>query len=159
METASRFASSSITTAPTARMKAFETVTPDSHPAVPKVLSYLESISHKNMRAFAESFGPHRQAPFFANLPGGVRVQTIQKFIDMHQGFFESDTSRFEYGSLTQGIGGDDFFMGSVTAKVILPNGSQREVAIDMTFFKVNDFWIPSRFINTVLDASQIVIH
>jgi hypothetical protein len=80
----------------------------------------------------------------------------------MHQDFLESSSFRFEYGELTHGIGGSDFFTCSVPARVTLPDGKQREVCIDMTFFKSSNShpaWIPGRFINTVVDSNQAVFY
>ncbi len=136
----------------------FEQVTPDCHPAVSTGSAYLDTVCAKDLKQFAAALAPQIQAPFFANLPGGVRVTDVNQFIEMHRSFFQSDRSRFEYRSLSHGVGDRNFFLCSLSAFVVLPNGSEREVYIDMTLFLCQGLWIPRRFINTVIQPSQIVL-
>ena len=134
----------------------FSKIAKDSHPAVKYAIACLDSIVHKNLDQFAASF--ERKSVIFANLPGGVQVTSVQKFVEMHRAFFASSTSRFSYGDLQQGVGGADFFTCSIPAHVILPNGAERDVYIDMTLILEEGTWVPIRFINTVVDSKQIVI-
>jgi hypothetical protein len=139
-------------------IRTFDKVTRQCHPAAQDVFAYLESIAAKDKKAFAASFG---SVQLFANLPGGVQVKEAKKLIEMHDDFFESPVSKFEYGELTQGVGGSDFFTCSVPANVTLPDGSKRRVCIDMTFLKnpaSQPSWTPARLINTVVDSSQAVL-
>ncbi len=136
----------------------FERVSKGCHPALNDLFAFLESLSMKDKQAFAASFGSLSSIGFFANLPGGVRVTDPNKLIEMHDEFFESSVSQFEYSKLNNGVGGEDFFTCSVPAKVTFPNGTKREVCIDMTFFKNQDAWVPARLINTVVDPSQAVL-
>lgn len=136
----------------------FEKVTSDCHPAASIAYAYLETIRTKNLEQFASFLAPHIKAPFFANLPGAVRVTDVDQFIEMHRGFFASERSSFQYRSISHGVADDPFFLCSVQAFVTLPNGSEREVYIDMTLFLCQKLWLPRRFINTVVQASQVVL-
>lgn len=136
-------------------MRSFEKVTRECHPAVRDIFAFLDSLVMKDKRAFAASFG----ASIFANLPGGVQVKSTQRLIEMHKEFLDSSVSLFEYGDLTNGIGGSEFFMCSVPAFVTLPDGKQRRVCIDVTFCKGDgSHWVPVRLINTVVDSAQSVL-
>jgi hypothetical protein len=142
-------------------IQTFEKVTRDCHPAATDVLAFLDSLAVKDKQAFAASFGVHGEGQFFANLPGGVKVTRAKQLIDMHKEFLESSASRFRYGEINNGVGNAHFFMCSVPAHVTLPNGTQRDVCIDMTFFRNSaplPAWIPCRLINTVVDPSQAVL-
>ena len=144
------------------KVHAVETIGIGTHPAVQDIIVYLDSIAKKDIKAFAACFGSCNFRGFFANLPGAVKVRDTKKFIEMHKGFFESKTVAFSYGELTDGLANADFFMCSTTADVTLPDGKKRRVNIDMTFLKnaePNPLWIPIRFINTVIDLSQAVLH
>lgn len=140
-------------------IQTFKKVTRECHPAAKDLFAFLDSLSVKNKEAFAASFGT--DIPIFANLPGGVQVTRSKQLIDMHKEFLDSPTSAFIVGELNNGVGGENFFMCSVPAHVTLPNGTQRRVCIDITFFKNIDHgpaWIPCRLINTVVDPSQAVL-
>jgi hypothetical protein len=136
----------------------FDKVTPDCHPAASVAYGYLETICSKDLKRFAAFLAPHTKAPFFANLPGGVQVTDVNQFIEMHRGFFASERSGFQYRSVSHGVADGQFFLCSVQAFVTLPNGSEREVYIDMTLFLCQELWLPRRFINTVIQASQAVL-
>ncbi len=141
------------------KIQNFELITQDSHPAAQAVYAFLESLAHKDMVAFASNFG--KNSKIFANLPGGVKVRSKEQLIEMHDDFFNSSVSRFEYGPLVDAVGSSEFFTCSVPVKVILPNGTKRQVNIDITFYKNSEShpsWIPGRLVNTVEDLSQAVL-
>lgn len=127
-----------------------------SHPAISYLKDYLDSIVEKKLEAFAAGFGG-REA-IFANLPGGVQVTSAKKFVEMHREFFASAVSRFSYGKFGHLMETDSHFTCSVPAHVVLPNGSMRDVYIDVTLVKEGKIWIPVRFINTVIDPKQAVL-
>lgn len=120
------------------------------HPAVPAVHKFLKSISEKDHVKFAHSFGNHQGKSFFANLPGAVRVESAEKLIAMHDSFFDSPHSSFQYGDLKNPVEEDMIYICSVEADVTLPDQSNRKVCIDMTFRLEGDQWVPRRLINTV---------
>lgn len=126
------------------------------HPAMTVVSAFLESLEQKNSSAFASSFD---EGPFFANLPGGVKVESSKKIIEMHHDFFASSVSKFEYREPQYVMVFADCVMCSVNAFVVLPNKSKRNVNIDITVRKTNTCnWVVCRLINTVIDQSQIAI-
>jgi hypothetical protein len=79
-----------------------------------------------------------------------------------HIPFCGSQAASFSYEVPQDRVGGETFFVCSVPAKVTKPDGSERELYIDVLFLKNSGSgpaWIPVRFINTVVNPSQAVLH
>ena len=131
------------------------------HPALPYVLALLESMRLKEMSSFARCFDLDG-SPFLDTLPGGVQIRSARELVKKHEEFFGSSIASFTYQGPQDLLTGESFFICSVPASVVRPNGSHAEIYLDLTFIKWagrDPEWVPVRFINTVVDCGQVVIH
>ncbi len=136
----------------------FSEIAPDTHPAVPYILSWLDAQVNKDYKAFAAAFGPIANPHLFVNLPGGNIVTNAEQILLRHKHFYENPLFQVTRGELSNGMGNRDFFTCNVLVDVTLPDGAQRKNYIDITFLKKGDLnptWIPTRIINTVVDPTK----
>ena len=138
-------------------MQTFNHVTPECHPAAPALFRVLEAQARKDIEMFAACFD--ERLPLFMNLAGGFQIHSVAEIIERHRAFYASPDFCFTYREPRDGIGNESFFACSVPVRVAFPNGSIKNAFIDITLIEHEGHWAPVRFINTVVDSSQVVLH
>ena len=136
----------------------FSKITPETHPAVPYILAWLDTQVQKDYEAFAAFFNSESNLPLFINLPGGKVFRDSKELLLRHKEFYESPVFEVVREDLCDGMGNPDFFTCSVLVHVTFPNGAKRSNYIDVTFIKSADLeprWVPARIINTVIDSAK----
>lgn len=129
-----------------------------SHPAVPYIHAFLNSVIEKDKAAHAETFAINQ--PFTDILPGGIRIDSSKELIEGHDAFFKSSVTKFSHGPLIDIIADESNFSAGIIATVTKETGETVQIYIRLLFVPEpgTDRWVPRFLQNTVISEKDLVL-